>query len=461
MLLCPLALFILVSIPALADDLPPDREAANLKSTLATNPEDAAGWIRLGDLQRIMGYTHDARESFKRAAEAIKKLPEKDKHELAGAYYTARAWLEYDATDWPAAVEMGRKAVKYAGSHQSHAVYSLALAAAPNFGDEYGQSLDFLNPTSDSGPSNRWRNYNWIMLVRHHYRRLDWNEFSFNHAAMFKPNYLWAELVCRRDYGFAFESRGSWAQASQYYQFGVERSAVGKGNWAIRHERLTPQQLTKDSPLPFWTNADGGYVTGSLLAYTDYACEQMLRSGHHDERKRWAIHTGDGASRCLAVYPTQPWPWLWRAMAWQVHDEQKRAASDLQQAAAEFAEIGREDPTYTFAKGHELILKENFAGALPWLERAVLDLPDLAVCWTDLGVARVMSRDRAGALAAFDRALELAPDWAAALHNRGVMHLQDGRFDEAVTDLTRAAELAPHDQQIVTDLQRAQVAASR
>jgi tetratricopeptide (TPR) repeat protein len=454
-----LVLFIPAPVPTLANDLPPDREAAILESTLTANPEDGAGWIRLGDLQRVMGYTHDARESFERAAEVIKKLPNEEKRELAGAYYTARAWLEYDATDWEAAVQFGGKAIKYDNNHETRLVTMLALSGAPNAGGDDNPSMRSLLPIDDSGPSNRRRNYYWIILMRHHMRRIEWSEIEFSHTGGFLPKYNWAELFCRRDYGYAFESKGLWKRAGQFYEFSVERSEVGRGNWATHHLRPTPLQSQTDPPMPFWTNADGGYVTGSLMAYTAFASEQMLHSGHHGERQRWARHVADGASRCLAVYPTQPWPWLWRAIAWQVLDEQQRAVADLQQAAAEFAEVDLDDPAYTYAKGHELILKENYGGALPWLERAASELPDLAVCWTDLGVARVMSGDRGGALAAFDQALEHAPDWAAALHNRGVMYLQDGRFDEALTDLTRAAEMAPEDQQIVVDFQRAKLAA--
>ncbi len=453
-----LILISLVSFPCFASEIPPNKEAADLKANLALNPDDAVSWIRLGDLQRLMGYGHEARESFKQAAAAINKLEEKEGRAIAGAYYLARAWLEYDATDWTMAVAMGKKAIKFESSHESRLVTLLALAAAPDAGDDDDPSMYSLLPINESGPQNRRRNFYWIVLMRHHFWRLEFNEFSFSHTGGFRPKYNWAELFCRRDHGYVFESKGSWKRAEQFYEFSVERSEVSRGNWAVRHHRQTPLQAATDPPMPFWTNVDGGYVTGSLMAYTGYACEQMLRSGHHEERERWAVHLGDGASRCLAVYPTHPWPWLWRSLAWQVQNDLKRAKSDLRQAEVEFAEINTEDPAYAYAKGHELILEENYAGALPWLEKAVNDLTDWAGVWSDLGLTRVMCRDRDGALEAFDRTLDLAPDCTAALHNRGLMHLQDGRIDAALVDLSRAAELAPEDQQVVTDLQRARLA---
>ena len=75
----------LLCFPALADELPPDREAAELIPTWQTNPDDAVGWIRLADLQRLMGYGHKSRASFAEAAALIKKLPKEEKLEMAAA----------------------------------------------------------------------------------------------------------------------------------------------------------------------------------------------------------------------------------------------------------------------------------------------------------------------------------------------------------------------------------------
>lgn len=443
--------------PSSADELPPDREVSILKSALTDNPDDGASWIRLGNLQRIMGYSHDARESFTRASEAIKKLSKEEKRELAGAYYTARAWLEYDATDWQAALDHAKMAVKYGSNHESRLVQGLAMAATPFSEEKIYAELNFLRPISSPGPANRRRNYYWIRLVWEYHQREVMELFYWSHEGLWEPAYHWAEMSCRRDYGYVFESYDEWAQAKIFYQFSVDRSAVSKGSWAVRHERLTPLQSTSDPPMPFWTNADGGYVTGSLMAYTKYACEQLLQAGAPEERDKWAIHTGDGASRSLAVYINQPWPWLWRSLAWQVQGDLKRAERDLAQAKAEFEESGIEAPLFTYAKGHELIMKEKYGDALPWLEKAAQECPN-ASCWTDLGLARVMSYDRDGALSAYTKALALSPDLAVALHNRGMLHLQQGRPDMALTDLTRAAEIAPQDQQIITDLQRAKLA---
>jgi|GEM_PF-6513003 len=455
--LCLISFF---AFPALADELPPDREAAELVSHLENSPDDAEGWIRLADLQRLMGYSNESRASFEKAATIIKNLPKAEKLEMAGSYYTAKAWLEYDATNWDDALASARKAHKFNPGPETTLISILARFAAQAEPEEGERGARAFMPVEDTGPSNRRRNYYWTILMYHHYNRVAWNEFEFSHSGGFVPKYKWKELFCRRDHGYAFESTGLWGRAGQFYQFSVERTPVSQGNWAVAHSRLTPLQTVNDPPMPFWTNADGGYVTGSLMAYTDWANEQMMRSESLESRLRWANHSGDGASRCLAVYPNQPWPWLWRALAWQVQGEAKRASSDLAQAVAEFEDIDKTDPLMNFAKGHELILQEMYTAALPWLEKSVLELPELAACWSDLGLARVMSRDREGALEAFDRALELAPDLAVVLHNRGLLYLQDGRPEAALDDLTRAAELAPEDQQVVTDLQRARIAAN-
>ena len=466
-LFVPLFLLSFFYFPSLADELPPDQEAAELQAHLANEPGDALGWIRLADLQRLMGYGHQARASFAEAAAIIKKLPKEEKLEMAGPYYTAKAWLEYDTTNWDDALANARRAYKIDPCSETKLVSILSRYAAQGEGKigdrvkgEEGDPYPALFKRYESGPSNDSRNFYWTVLMFRHYHREVWEAFAWAHSARSAPNYTWKELFCRRDYGYAFESKGLWPAAGEFYHFSVERSPVGAGSWARAHERISPLQVVTDPPMPFWTNADGGYVTGSLMAYTSWTTEQMLNAPGQESRRRWAVMSGDGASRSLAVYPNQPWPWLWRALAWQVQGEDKRASSDLAQAAAEFEAIGKTDPLMNFAKGHELIMREKYAGALPWLEKSVLELPELAPCWSDLGLARVMSSDREGALAAFDRALELAPDSAVVLHNRGLLHLQDGRTDAALEDLTRAAELAPEDQQVVTDLQRARMAAN-
>jgi len=454
-----------ISLPSIADELPPDQEVVELQSRLENNPDDAADWIRLADLQRLMGYGHQARESFAEAAAIIKKLPKEKKLEMAGPYYTAKAWLEYDSTNWDEALFYARKAYKLDPRSETKLVSILSRYAAQGDGKigdrvkgEEGDPYPALFKRNESGPTNGYRNFYWTVLMFRHYCRVAWDEISWSHTGGFVPNYKWKELFCRRDHGYAFESKGLWGRAGEFYHFSVERSPVGVGSWAQARERLTPLQVVTDPPMPFWTNADGGYVTGSLMAYTGWATEQMLNVPSQESRLHWATLSGDGASRCLAVYPNQPWPWLWRALAWQVQGEAKRASSDLSQAAAEFEAIDKTDPWMNFAKGHELIMREKYAGALPWLEKAVAQLPGLAVCWSDLGLARVMTHDRPGALEALDQALELAPDMAVALHNRGMLHLQEGRPEAALEDLTRAAELAPEDPQVVADLQRARLA---
>jgi len=465
-LFVPLFLLSFFYFPSLADELPPDQEAAELQAHLVNEPGDALAWIRLADLQRLMGYGHQARASFAEAAAIIKKLPKEEKLEMAGPYYTAKAWLEYDTTNWDDALANARRAYKIDPCSETKLVSILSRFAAQGEGKigdrvkgEEGDPYPALFDRSDSGPSNGFRNFYWTVLMFRHYHREAWNEFAWSTTGDNIPGYRWRDLFCRRDYGYVFESNEYWDAAGEFYEFSVDWSPVGRGNWAQEHARRTPLQGTTDSPMPFWTNADGGYVTGSLMAYTDWTTEQMMNAPTQEARRRWAVMLGDGASRCLAVYPNPSWPWLWRALAWQVQGEAKRAASDLAQAKAEFAAIGAADPRYDYAKGHELILREKYSGALPWLEKAVAELPDLAACWSDLGLARVMTGDRQGALEAFDRTLELAPDWAVARHNRGVLHLQEGRNDAALEDLTRAAELAPEDPQVVTDLQRAIAAA--
>ena len=195
-----------------------------------------------------------------------------------------------------------------------------------------------------------------------HYCRVAWEDFDFAHSGGYTPNYTWKELFCRRDYGYAFESKGHWPAAGEFYQFSVERSPVGVGSWARAHERLTPLQGTTDPPMPFWTNADGGYVTGSLMAYTGWATEQMLNAPSqesrrrlgHDVRRRGLALSGRVSQSALAL--------VVEGAGLAGPGRRQKGILRFKPGSAEFEAVGKTDPLMNFAKGHELIMKEKYAG---------------------------------------------------------------------------------------------------
>lgn len=441
---------------AWGEELTHEQMVAQFQAAVAENPDDAASWIQLGDAQWFMGYNQAARQSLDRARVALMKLPREERRKLAGAYYTAYAWLEYNSADWQASLDNALKAVKYDPNRQSRLVR--ALATAPFRELELRPVFTYLLPARDPGPDNRMRNLWWIEMMAKHQRGFHQWEYDFGQRYLeFEVRYFWREMLCRRDLGYTHDDHEHWPEARAAYELSASRSEVGTADWAVRHVGLDPRQSAGAEPMPFWVNRDGGYVTGSLLAYTAYACRRMLESPEQDQRLQWAHNTAAAASRCIPVYILRPlpWPWLWRAAADQILQDKPQEKSDRSIAESQLKEVGVTDPLLWYVKGHALLLDQNYAGAISWLDKATAAQPDLAISWAELGVARVMSGDRTGALADFNRSLSISPRWTASLHNRGVLFLQDGRIDEAVTDLRQAAELAPANQQILTDLQRA------
>lgn len=443
----------------------PDRAAATAREAVATNPGDAASWLALAEAQRVMGYQAEARASLERAAGIINALPAGERGQFAGPYSTTKAWLEYDATNWRAAADQAKLAVKYAPGRESRLVQALAIAALPDHEVPLRTAAAYLQPASEPGPDNRLRNIWWIWFMRHHHESglvENWNThtiLSINH--MFGPTAAspWGELVCRRDYGYIFESNGEYAQALVAYGRSAQAGDCGLDAWATRGERLSPVQRSTDTPLPFWTNADGGYVTGSLMAYAGHACERMLAANGDSARSRWATHLESGATRALAVYVAPTWPWLWRALARQALGEGPAASRDLLEAEDLLAGDGAAKALLEFARGHAALLSERHAAAEKHLESAVAAGLDAAPCWADLGLARAFAGAKAAAREAFDRAVALAPQSALALHNRGMMSLHEGDLAAALADLRHAAALAPHDPQVRLDVQKAELAA--
>ena len=448
-----LVLAAVFSTASLAAPQPPDVEAATLAEALAANPDDAAGWIRLADLQRIMGYDRLARESFQEAARAIKTLPKDEQRAMAAPYYTSRAWLEYSATDWAATLDCAELAVTFDGGIEAKLLRALARAVQPRLDMEGANH--FLREEHGTGLKNGARNWGWLSLTYAHYHREPWSPVAILNIDGARPGANWGEQLCRRDYGAIFEEAGYIDRAAEFYTMGADRSEIALGTWATRREGRSTLARATDPLLPFWTNPDGGYVEGSLPAYTAFACDQVLAAGPPQDRDRWAENLGDGAARCLAIHQSHPWPWLWRAIAWQVKGQKTRADADLGQAVAEYEKAGVTEPLLDYALGRRHLEAERYAAALPLLQGAVDGRPDLAAPWSDLGLARAMTGDREGALAAFDRALAITPTSATALHNRGMLHLRDKRFAEALADLAQAAEVAPGDPQVIADLQLA------
>ncbi|THD62376.1 tetratricopeptide repeat protein [Phenylobacterium sp.] len=103
-----------------------------------------------------------------------------------------------------------------------------------------------------------------------------------------------------------------------------------------------------------------------------------------------------------------------------------------------------------------LATRGDFAGAAPFLERAVAAAPQDVLAHNALSACRFEAGAFEAALASADTALALLPDFAPALNNRGNALLRLGRPAEALEAQELAAALTPEDAIVWLNLANAQ-----
>ena len=101
----------------------------------------------------------------------------------------------------------------------------------------------------------------------------------------------------------------------------------------------------------------------------------------------------------------------------------------------------KRDALKHYARALKRLEKEDSAGAIKHLEKAVEISPHFASAWNHLGTIAYMSRQHARARQYFDKALEHDPDSYAAMVNLGAVLLALGRLEEALETNARAAGL--------------------
>ena len=94
-----------------------------------------------------------------------------------------------------------------------------------------------------------------------------------------------------------------------------------------------------------------------------------------------------------------------------------------------------------YSRALKRLEKEDSAGAIKHLEKAVEISPHFSSAWNHLGTIAYMSRQHARAQQCFDKALEHAPDSYPALVNLGATLLALGKLEEALVTNARAVSL--------------------
>ncbi len=98
-----------------------------------------------------------------------------------------------------------------------------------------------------------------------------------------------------------------------------------------------------------------------------------------------------------------------------------------------------------YARALKRLEKEDSAGAIKHLEKAVEISPHYSSAWNHLGTIAYMSRQHARARQYFGKALEHEPDSYPALVNLGAVLLALDKREEALETNLRAAQLGPEE----------------
>ncbi len=423
-----------------------------LRSAVNLDPTHPMGWVELAEVLRSMGYRTEATQALESALFSVKHSSGQNKKTFALEYSLARAWLDYEQGDWADGSDRADRAIKLDGGLQAHLIAGLNRAGSDIRDKEMRESLRAFYPLDYN--TNRPRNHRWAYNMwkhLHHAPSPTPEYFSFKGATIKNPDH---EVLRWRDKGLIQEAHDVEELAILAYERSAQYHPVREGGWLQRLEREVPGATPGFGPMPFWVNPDGGYVTGSLLAYQGYCHDLMKADSDPEQRTCWARKVVWAGSAAVDRYPYRPWIRLWRSEAFLELDQFLEAENDITFARAWFEKFGIDEPALNPVEGHVFLLQKNYIEALPVLEKAALDFPVDAGVWADLGLVRIRKTGRVPAREAFDRALELDPTLAVAWHNRGLLNLQDQRYDEALTDLEKAAELAPHDSRVTADLAR-------
>ncbi len=117
-------------------------------------------------------------------------------------------------------------------------------------------------------------------------------------------------------------------------------------------------------------------------------------------------------------------------------------SQDAVEVYEEMLRIQPDDAETHFAIG-SILLDEDPAAALPYLEEASRLAPSKSKFLTSLGVAYLKTGRMSEAEATLRRAIALSPDDPSIRNNLGIVLVQSGRFEEAIDELNALLEKHP------------------
>ena len=422
-----------------------------LQEATLIDPAGIANWLALADRQLVMGHDAGAEVSLAAARVCLKFLKGDERKKAIGDYSMAMGWWHYRRGEWQKGQDWARRTLKADVGLDAHLLLHLNRARIFRSRHQYDEEMAVFMPYWQDW--RRMGHYDWckVMFTFFHYEEYD-GPYMADRLEKKAPNRYVQEPLRWRDHGLYCEAHEAEDMALLYYGMSAEAVLSQDGGWLRRNEHKIPVRKNEMSPMPFWVNPDGGYVTGSLLAYLGNLRDEMVASNDATQKDILAERILAYYERTANRYDLYPWPILWRTEALFELDQIKEAGSEIRTAKDTFKNLKVEDPAVDRLQGRILVVQKKFGHAAKLLCQAVVDFPDDATCWSDLGIAEAMVGDKVRAREAFDRALALDRDLAAAWYNRGLLRMKQGDLSSALADLERAVELVPENDEIRSDL---------
>jgi tetratricopeptide (TPR) repeat protein len=427
-----------------------------LKRAVELDPSEPLHWLALGETCRLMGSTPAALAALNSGRSLFPGTRGDHRKQCIREYALSMGWIEYEAGRWSEAEAWGAKAREFDAGLDGLLIELLGMAARSmkqtEFDLKQAQWLPFANNSS-----NRRSNAHYCMMFFYHLHNypFDVTLFTNPRKRLQKTEDQTANIQRWRDYGLMCEYARKFELAESYYQMSRAAHPLAAGGWLDEHSGRIPGSRTVPRKLPFWTNAEGFYVTGSLAAYAEYVVDRLADPAQSERQEFWTQRLMATAAACRHRYPNYPYRYYWRAMAYEALGKPGFAQEELFTGRDLFQKLNMEiDPRFDPLEGHVLLLRKKYNEAKPLLQAALQNFPEDPRCWAELGIILAAEDSKEEARHAFDTSLSLEENQPAVWYNRGILSSREEKWQASIDDLKRAADLAPADEQIQLDLER-------
>lgn len=427
------------------------------------DPTNFSAWCLQAEISALVGDWGTTRLALQGAVEARKLLPEAEQPAARVRIATAQAWLCKDLGLWDEGLSVVAEGLAIAPQDQElHLIKGLLLAGSGHFVEAIRQAMR-LKPIEY--PRIMYRMYGvsknrsiygsqWIQAMA--YLAIGETELAFYALGPLNPHRQQIPYMSRywNDVGLICELGGLDDEAHLYYGMAYVcqpmRFFFPSFGYSCSPKIFGEPKLKT----PCWVSYGRYFLAGSLFTYSSQVAAEFMGVSDPQERERLGPLARKSLSLCMrrGIRPTLAQALRGRVLFAQ--EQYETAEPDLLAADRSFALQERTDPVTSLLLGVLRLRREQFAAAVPYLQRAVAADSSLGAGWRSLGVALIHVGDPGAGRVALDRAITLQPHSAVARYNRGLLNFQEGRLDEALWDLQLAASERPDDKDIAKLMSR-------